>query len=134
MWLVNILNANSDSWCPVCSAGYWHSQTISTNVTHDCMIQKGIYPFKTKKQSPHNCFWIVYYIRVASPIQTSENVVGKIGRAQTCNEYISWLAETYLNIISNELRYTLYILLPGIALKIDELPAKQIKPFPPSTS
>lgn len=40
--------------------------------------------------------------------QTSENVVWKIGQAQTCNEYISWLAETYLNIISNELWNTLY--------------------------
>lgn len=61
---------------------------------------------------------------MASQTQTSENVVGKIGRAQTCNEYISWLAETYLNIISNELRYTLCILLTEIALKIDELPAE----------
>ena len=51
-------------------------------------------------------------------------VVGKIGRVRTCNEYISWLAETYLNIISNELRYTLCILLREIALKIDELPAE----------
>ncbi len=58
---------------------------------------------------------------MASQTQTSENVVGKIDRAQTCNEYISWSAETYLNIISNELRY---ILLTEIALKIDELPAK----------
>ena len=56
--------------------------------------------------------------------QTSESVVAQIVRAQTCNEYISWLAETYLNIISNEPRYTLYILLTEIASKIDELPAK----------
>lgn len=48
----------------------------------------------------------------------------KAGWAQTCNEYISWLAETYLNVISNKLKYTLYILFTGIALKMDELPAK----------
>lgn len=103
--------------------------TQSNNINkHDQWLHdsKRAYPIKkttkkTKKnktnpkQSPHNCFWIVYYSRVASSTQTSENVLGKIGRAQTCNEYISWLAETYLNIISNEQGYTLCVLLAEIA-------------------
>lgn len=114
MWSVNILNANSDSWCPVCSVGYWHSQTISTNMTNDCVIQKETYPIKSKGGIKKNKT-IFTEQSLNCPLhpsgtstQTSENVVWKIGQAQTCNEYISWLAETYLNIISNELWNTLY--------------------------
>lgn len=60
------------------------------------------------KTTSHNCFWIVHYIREAPHSLTSENVAQKISQTETYNEYISRLAETYLNIISKEQQYILY--------------------------
>lgn len=88
----------------------WQTPTIHRN-KHGFLIQVwgggvvvvgGLQRENKKKHNVWNCFWIeVFYIRKASRPQTRENLFWITGRLQTCNEYISWLMETYLNIISN---------------------------------
>lgn len=93
MWFVNILNANSDSWCPVWSVCYTNqSQTLSANMTTDCMIQS--YPKQKKGVEESYCL-----SECLSHPSYMKKVVGTTSSVKAYSDCIACSADAYFEII-----------------------------------